>query len=284
MSTSSFPYMKFYTSDWMSDPKLRICSIAARGLWMEMLCIMHEADPRGYLIVNNQPVTSRQLAILSGVLLDEVEDLISELETAGVFSRDREGRIYSRRILRDEKKAKIARKNGKKGGNPRVKSGRVSNEKQSDISPSDNLEDNREVKGEDNTQNPEPRTQNPEERDNDKSSSLSDDDDLDWIERDGRKWMEAYATSKNQIEILIHDWLKAYPPKQVRAAIATAQVKAAAKPLAYIASVLTNGPRSNLQSFPADREAARKAAEQAEREEILKRRAKSRGLEVPDVN
>ncbi|WP_419905064.1 hypothetical protein [Kiloniella sp.] len=44
--------------------------------------------------------------------------MLGELEEAGVFSRDRKGRLYSRRMLRDLKKAGVAQKNGRRGGNP----------------------------------------------------------------------------------------------------------------------------------------------------------------------
>ena len=39
------PWMKFYPRDWRGDQALRAVSIAARGLWLECLCIMHEARP-----------------------------------------------------------------------------------------------------------------------------------------------------------------------------------------------------------------------------------------------
>ena len=45
------PWMKFYTADWRSDPALRMCSMAARGLWVEMICLMHEATPYGQLLI-----------------------------------------------------------------------------------------------------------------------------------------------------------------------------------------------------------------------------------------
>lgn len=116
----SGPWMKFYPSDWRADPALRMCSIAARGLWMEMLCLMHEAEPRGTLRVNGRPLTDRQIGTLAGC---DVGELLSELEEAGVFSRDDEGTIYSRRMMRDEAKAKEDKANGKRGGNPALKGG-----------------------------------------------------------------------------------------------------------------------------------------------------------------
>ena len=112
------PWMKFYPSDWRADPALRMCGLAARGLWMEMLALMHEATPRGSLIVNGKPVTSPMLASLTGATISEVETLTAQLEENGVFSRKKNGVIFSRRIERDENKARKNRENGKMGGNP----------------------------------------------------------------------------------------------------------------------------------------------------------------------
>lgn len=118
----SAPWFKFYPSDWRADPALRMCSIGARGLWMEMLCVMHEAEPRGSLLVNGNPVSERQLAGLAGCSLKEVTGFIEELEAAGVFSRDN-GAIYSRRMRRDDEKAERDKANGRNGGNPALKRG-----------------------------------------------------------------------------------------------------------------------------------------------------------------
>jgi hypothetical protein len=77
---------------------------------MEMLCLMHEASPRGSLLVNGKPVTDRQLANLCGVPARDAAALLSELDEAGVFSRDEDGTIFSRRIRRDHAKAEEGRK------------------------------------------------------------------------------------------------------------------------------------------------------------------------------
>jgi hypothetical protein len=114
----SNPWMKFYPSDWRADPALRVCSIGARGLWMEMLCLMHEATPRGFLVVNGKPVSDKQLAGLAGAAPKETARYVAELEDAGVFSRDGHGTIYSRRIRRDDEKAARDKANGRGGGNP----------------------------------------------------------------------------------------------------------------------------------------------------------------------
>lgn len=124
-------WFKFYPTDWRSDPRLRMCGIAARGLWIEMIALMHEAVPYGHLIVSGHSPTATQLAVLAGVPSALIPDLLGELEAAGVFSRTKEGVIYSRKMTRMAKKAAIARKNGKNGGNPSLG-------KHTDIPSSDN--------------------------------------------------------------------------------------------------------------------------------------------------
>jgi hypothetical protein len=125
------PWLKVVPTDWRSDPKLRMCGLAARGLWIEMISIMHEATPYGHLLVSGLAPTDTQLAVLVGASSDQIPALCGELETAGVFSRTREGVIYSRRMTRVAKKSAIARKNGKNGGNPTLR-------KQRENPPSDN--------------------------------------------------------------------------------------------------------------------------------------------------
>jgi hypothetical protein len=145
---SGAPWMKFFPSDWRADQSLRVCSLAARGLWIEMLCVMHNATPYGHLLINGSPVSDTQLAMLAGTSSNQIPALVGELELAGVFSRTGKGVIYSRRMTRDEKKAALARKNGLQGGNPNLCN-------QTRNPPPDNPKDKTYVNGGDNTQKPE---------------------------------------------------------------------------------------------------------------------------------
>jgi hypothetical protein len=126
------PWLKFYPTNWRADPNLRMCSLAARGLWMEMLCIMHEASPRGHLVINGQPVTARQMANLSGVPVEECTELMAELELAGVFSRTKDGVPFSRRMVRETKASEEGRINGAAGGNPALKARQAPEDKRGD--------------------------------------------------------------------------------------------------------------------------------------------------------
>jgi len=130
------PWMKFYPSDWRADPALRSCTVAARGLWIEMLCIMHEAAPYGSLLVKGKRIDKKQLASLAAVPEKECVVLMLELEGFGVFDRDEDGTIYSRRMRRDYAKAIKDKENGKGGGNPKLKG-----EDNGRVNPSVNAED-----------------------------------------------------------------------------------------------------------------------------------------------
>jgi DNA-binding Lrp family transcriptional regulator len=117
------PWMKWYPADWRADPRLRMCSYAARGLWADLITLMHEGEPYGLLLVNGIAPTIKQIASLLGGSEREVKSLIDELESAGVFSRTDAGVIYSRRMMRDKAKADKDRENGGRGGNPTLKPG-----------------------------------------------------------------------------------------------------------------------------------------------------------------
>jgi hypothetical protein len=114
------PSFQFYPSDWLRDTALRTCSTGARGLWMDMICFMHEGNPYGYLKVGNKVILSKDLARMVGEDLRLVEEWLNELKEAGVYDID-DGAICSRRMIRDENLRKIRAEGGKLGGNPKLK-------------------------------------------------------------------------------------------------------------------------------------------------------------------
>lgn len=111
-------WTRFFWSDWETDQALRLCSFGAQGLWMRLLCIAAAHDPIGYVAVAGRGLDETDIARMTGGTESEVHALLGELDRNGVFSRDRHGRIYSRRMVTDARKAAIAKKNGKSGGNP----------------------------------------------------------------------------------------------------------------------------------------------------------------------
>jgi len=112
------PSFQVYPADWRKDSALQSCSLPARGLWWELICVMHECQPYGSLSINGKPMQVSQIARLVGELEETVQALLDELEGTGVFSRDDDGTIFSRRMRRDEYIRNIRATAGKLGGNP----------------------------------------------------------------------------------------------------------------------------------------------------------------------
>jgi hypothetical protein len=96
------PAFQFYPGDWRRDTALQTCSLAARGIWIEMICLMHEGEPYGHLRVGAKTISLEVLARMVGEPCSRVRQLIAELEDAGVCSRREDGTLFSRRMVRDE--------------------------------------------------------------------------------------------------------------------------------------------------------------------------------------
>jgi len=113
------PAQQWYWDDWFSEFGLRLCGLAARGLWIDMLGIMFKAEIRGTLRVNGKQIDSKSLAKLVGDKEENINKYLKELEENDVFSRLEDGTIISRRMYRESRKkeeiSRIRSEAGKKG-------------------------------------------------------------------------------------------------------------------------------------------------------------------------
>lgn len=115
------PAFQFYPDDWQSDPELQSCSISARGVMIELMCLMHRATPYGYLKVGGKTPPDPATATLVRVRLDLYRRSLKELLEKGVLKRDHNKNIYSKRMVEDEKRRKVRQESGKRGGSPLLK-------------------------------------------------------------------------------------------------------------------------------------------------------------------
>lgn len=115
------PSFQFYPGDWRRDPALRTCSMAAKGLWIELMCAMHESEEYGFLVVAGKAMSERDIAKIIGETPTFCKKILKELEEKLVFSRDSRGAIYSRRMVKDESIRTIRAQAGSLGGNPKLK-------------------------------------------------------------------------------------------------------------------------------------------------------------------
>lgn len=106
MENINFKYNwgKFYWDAWLNDINLQSCDLAAQGLWINLIAIMHKSDRTGYLVINGRPMTVFDIAKRVGIRKDRTERLLKKLIDNDVCSITEEGILYCRRIVRDEKK------------------------------------------------------------------------------------------------------------------------------------------------------------------------------------
>lgn len=112
------PSFQFYPGDWRRDLNLQSCSIGARGLWIELLCLMHEAVPYGHLLINGVSPDDASVSRLVHLDLKSYRRLLDELTRKGVARSDENGILYSKRMVEDQRLRDIRRMCGKMGGNP----------------------------------------------------------------------------------------------------------------------------------------------------------------------
>jgi len=113
------PALQFYPGDWRKDVGVQSLTYHDRGVWFEILMLMHESEPRGMLLLNGRPVTDEALGRLLGLDNQTLKQTLTTLLSSGVASIDEStGALMNRRMVRDEKVRQIRSEAGKMGGNP----------------------------------------------------------------------------------------------------------------------------------------------------------------------
>lgn len=82
---SAHKTFKFDPGAWLNNRALRLCSPAARGFWVDVMCLCH---PSGYLVAAGNPMSDKQVAALVGESPARVRGWFAELGAAGVFDVD----------------------------------------------------------------------------------------------------------------------------------------------------------------------------------------------------
>lgn len=115
------PAFQFYPADWRKDVELQSCSMAAQGLWINVMCLAHECEPYGHLTINGKAMNSAQLGRQVGLSAKEADALMAELLDAGVARRSEEGVYFSHRMVKDEALRNARAAGGKAGAEHGVK-------------------------------------------------------------------------------------------------------------------------------------------------------------------
>lgn len=117
---SKLPSFQFYPADWRKDPAVQSLGYFERGVWIEILCLMHESEFRGKLLLNGRPMPADALARLLGLDKQKLQSILTTFIDYGVASLDEDGALVSRRMVRDEYIRQVRAEAGRKGGNPNL--------------------------------------------------------------------------------------------------------------------------------------------------------------------
>jgi hypothetical protein len=133
------PSFQFYPGDWCANPNLKRCTFAERGIWLEVMCLMHDQEPYGVL---RWPL--KEVAQAVGCKVSELETLArkgvlkgsdTELSAPFIYT-PRSGRKdgepvtlvptqagpiwYSSRMVKDEHVRTIRGESPGNGGTPKA--------------------------------------------------------------------------------------------------------------------------------------------------------------------
>ena len=112
----NLPHIQFYVGDWRKDLAIQSISYHHRGIWFELLMLMHCSEQRGRLVLSGKPMTNASLARLLGLSEQESLSAVEMLLSQGVASRDQNGAVICRRMVREEELRQKRREVGSKGG------------------------------------------------------------------------------------------------------------------------------------------------------------------------
>jgi hypothetical protein len=108
---------RWFWSDWLGDQAVRRLSLAERGLWIDLLALAAAGNPTGYVCdAQGRPLTLEEIArVANAASPDEVAKLIVGIVEKGAASRDRAGRLFNRRMVRDAVLSVKRREAGRQG-------------------------------------------------------------------------------------------------------------------------------------------------------------------------
>lgn len=91
------PSFQFYPADWRKDANLRRCSPAARGVWMDVLCLLHDSDEYGIV---RWPL--KDVASAAGASISHLRELADKRVLKGTDKGNCGALIYTPRHGRRE--------------------------------------------------------------------------------------------------------------------------------------------------------------------------------------
>jgi len=129
------PYLKFFVKDWLSDDKLKDCSMASHGLLINLMGLMHQSQEYGLILLKQKYKQTHkqthnfalQLAKQLPFSLDEIEESLGELISEGVVQLCDDA-LSQKRMVKDGNLSDTRALAGSKGGNNSKNKDKLANE------------------------------------------------------------------------------------------------------------------------------------------------------------
>jgi hypothetical protein len=102
ISKSKSTSFEFFPSDWMTDTGLRMCSLEARGLWIDIICLMQLSEKKGFLLIGNQKINEEKLRKMFGISKKKIQLLMTELLDYNLIKVSEDGTYFCKRIVENE--------------------------------------------------------------------------------------------------------------------------------------------------------------------------------------
>jgi len=116
-------WYKHDANDWLADVELRRCSLKARGLLEDLICMAHNTEPYGYIDIGCQPSDQewvKELAMTVRCHHKECSTAWQELVKRRRIGVDKDGNAYIPRMVSDHAYSLQQSNFGKGGGNPAI--------------------------------------------------------------------------------------------------------------------------------------------------------------------
>lgn len=116
MASSKGTY--WFWSDWLGDQAVRRLTPAERGVWIDLIALAAVGSPTGYVCdERGRKLSDDEIArVTNAGNVEEVTTLINGILEKGAASRDRTGRLFNRRMVRQAEIAAKRALSGKLGG------------------------------------------------------------------------------------------------------------------------------------------------------------------------
>jgi hypothetical protein len=99
---SATSHTNWFWSDWLGDSEVRQLTAEERGLWIDLLGLAASGNPKGYVTdASGCPLSASYIGRVANINdADRVEHLMAQIIAKGVASKDADGRLYNRRMVR----------------------------------------------------------------------------------------------------------------------------------------------------------------------------------------